>query len=267
MHDFFEPFVLRALFAGSAAAAVAGILGCFIVWRRMAYFGDSLAHGALLGVAIALLADAPPKFGVLTAGAVFSFLLVWLRRRRIFSADVLLGILAHAFLAWGVVAVSVAGGQFDLHGYLFGDILFASDSDLWWAAAGGVFTAAALTARWSSLVLMAVHEDLAASEGVNPFRENLLLTLLAAFVVASSIRIVGVLPVSALLVIPAATARPFSRSPGHMAALSAAFGVFAVFAGIGFSLHSDAPAGASIAAAAALVFAALLPFSGNKFLR
>lgn len=264
MIDFTEPFVLRALLAGSGVAAVAGALGCFIVWRRMAYFGDSLAHGALLGVACALLADIPPKFGILAAGAAFSFLLVWLRRRRIFSADALLGILAHSALAWGIVAASIAGGRFDLHGYLLGDILFVSDSDLWWAAAGGVFAVLLLAARWSSLVLLAVHEDLAACEGVNPFRANLLLTLLTAFVVASSVRVIGVLLVSALLVIPAAAARPFSRSPGGMAVLAAAIGVFSVFGGVSFSLHSDAPAGASIAAVAALIFAASLPFSRNK---
>ena len=261
MIDFFEPFVWRALLAGSGVAAVAGALGCFIVWRRMAYFGDSLAHGALLGVAGALLAGVPPKFGILAAGAAFSFLLVWLRRRRIFSADALLGIFAHSALAWGLVAVSIAGGQFDLHGYLFGDILFVSDSDLWWAAAGGVFAILLLAARWSSLVLLAVHEDLAACEGVNPFRANLLLTLLAAFVVASSVRVVGVLLISALLIIPAAAARPFARSPGGMAVLAALLGVFSVFAGLSFSLHSDAPAGPSIAAVAALLFVATLPFS------
>ncbi|MGI9305972.1 MAG: metal ABC transporter permease [Gammaproteobacteria bacterium] len=259
-----EPFIIRAALAGIGVAVVAGVLGCFVVWRRMAYFGDALAHGALLGVALALLADFPAQLGIFAAGAVFSFLLVWLRRQKRLATDVLLGILAHAALAAGIVAASLSGAQFDLHAYLFGDILFVSDADLLWLGGGGALALALLAARWTQLTLLAVDEDIAAAEGVNPFRANLLLTLLVALSVALSVRIIGVLLITALLIIPAATARPFAGSPAGMALLSAALGVLAVIAGLAGSLHFDAPAGASIVSASALLFALLLPFSGRR---
>lgn len=256
-----EPFIVRALLAGLGVAVVAGVLGCFVVWRRMAYFGDSLAHGALLGVALGLLYGLPLHLGVAIAGVAFSVVLVWLQTKKILAMDALLGILAHAALSIGVVAVSIAERQLDLHAYLFGDILFVNATDLYWVGGGGLAVLALLAANWQALILTTVNEDIAVSEGVNVRRADLLLMLLMALTVAASIRIVGVLLISALLIIPAATARPFARSPAGMAVIAAACGAVAVLIGLSGSLQFDIPAGPAIVTAAALLFAGSLSYS------
>ena len=256
-----EAFVWRAWLAGLCTAAVAGALGCFVLWRRMAYFGDSMAHGALLGVAAGMLGGFHPHTGVLITCILFATLLTWLRHKKFLTTDALLGILAHAALALGVAAVYYSGRALDLHAYLFGDILFIDNGDLLRIMIGGVVVLVVLATCWKSLVLLSIHEDLAASEGIKPLRTNMILMLLIAIVTAASIRAVGVLLIGALLLIPAATARPFARSPAHMAWIAALFGMAAVTAGLALSLYLDIPTGPAIVIVAAALFALLLPFA------
>lgn len=259
-----EPFILRAAAAGAAAAAVAGALGCFVVWRRMAYFGDSVAHGALLGVALGLLGGFAPGIGALAVAAGFAALLARLRRARTLPDDALLGVLAHSALAWGVVAISLGGGGVDLHAYLFGDILFIGRNEALWIVCGAALALLALAAKWNALLLLAMHEDMAEAEGVSRGRADMLLLLLLALAVASSIRVFGVLLVAGLLVIPAATARALARSPAGAAFASASLGVAAVIIGLTCSLHFDTPAGPSIVAAASTMFVLSLLFASRR---
>lgn len=257
-----EPFVLRALAAGVGVALVAGVLGCFVVWRRMAYFGDSLAHSALLGVVLGLLYGFSVNVGTIIVCSAFAVLLVWMRQTRVLASDTLLGILAHAALSIGVVAASfLERPRFDLHHYLFGDILTVTPYDLYWIYGGSAVVLAGLLANWSSLTLMAVHEDLARAEGVNTFAMNLLLMFLMTVVVAVLLRIVGILLITSMLIIPAAAARQLAHSPGAMAVVAATLGVSAVVAGMFFSMHFDTPSGPSIVVAATLIFALLFPLS------
>ena len=253
-----DDFILRALAAGIGVALIAGPLGCFVVWRRMAYFGDSLAHSALLGIALGLLYGININLGTVIICTLFALLLVWLQQRRVLATDTLLGILAHAALSIGMVALSFLNNvSFDLYSYLFGDILTVRISDLYWIYGGGLVVIGLLIFNWSSLTLMTLHEDLARAEGVNTVWANILLMLLMTIVVAVSIRIVGILLITSMLIIPAATARQLVSSPENMAVWAAVLGLIAVVAGISGSIEFDTPSGPSIVTAAAIMFALL----------
>lgn len=251
-----DDFILRALAAGIGVALIAGPLGCFVVWRRMAYFGDSLAHSALLGIALGLLYGIDINLSTVIVCTVFALLLVWLQQRRVLATDTLLGILAHAALSIGMVALSFLHNvSFDLYSYLFGDILTVGISDLYWIYGGGLIVIGLLVFNWSSLTLMTLHEDLARAEGVNTVWANILLMLLMTIVVAVSIRIVGILLITSMLIIPAATARQLVSSPESMAIWASVLGTIAVVAGIFGSVEFDTPSGPSIVTAAAIIFA------------
>ncbi|QMU55966.1 MAG: hypothetical protein GKS04_02025 [Candidatus Mycalebacterium zealandia] len=257
-----EPFIIRAALAGIGVALAAGILGCFVVWRRMAYFGDSLSHSALAGIPLGLLAGMNPDYGIFAVVIVFSFLLAVVFRGGAIAPDTVLGIIAHGSLAVGIVAISLSGVPvFHLHSTLFGDILTVGARDIVWIYVCAAVVIAALALNWDSLVLMTISDDLAKAEGVNTFRLGFLLMFLMAVVVAVSLRAVGVLLVTSMLIIPAAAGRMFARSPEMMAVLSCAVGVASVLAGIYGSLLYDTPSGPSIVTAAAVFFVIL--FAGS----
>lgn len=256
-----EPFLIRALVAGIGVALIAGVIGCFVVWRRMAYFGDSLAHSALLGVALGLAVGISANLGTIIICSIFALLLFWLQQKRVLATDTLLGILAHAALSIGMVTISLLDQRINLHSYLFGDILTVTATELWWIYSGGAVVLIMLLLNWSSLVLVTVHKDLARAEGVNVLFTHLLLMFLMTIVVAVSIRIVGILLITSMLIIPAATARQLVRSPEAMAVVASLLGITAVALGIYGSIELDTPSGPSIVAAAAILFAILFPIS------
>lgn len=251
-----DDFILRALGAGLLLALVAGPLGCFIVWRRMAYFGDTLAHSALLGIAFGLLLDLNMQLAVIVACCAIAVLLVLMERNRSLASDTLLGILAHSSLALGLVILSFTPVQIDLLSYLFGDLLTVSNRDLWWIGGGAVLAMAALGFTWNRLLAITLHEELAQVEGLDIARLRLLLMLVMAVVVAVSMKIVGVLLITSLMIIPPATARHFARSPEQMAASASLVGMLAVCGGITASGIWDTPTGPSIVVAAMLLFIA-----------
>lgn len=258
-----EPWLLRAFAAGIGIALVVGPLGCFVVWRRMAYFGDSLAHSALLGAALGLMTGIGVNPAAIIVCGAFAALLVWLQSLRILATDTLLGILAHAALSIGLVAVSLMKSvRLNVTDYLFGDVLSVTGADLVWIYGGGAAALALIVLLWRGLVLSTVHENLARAEGVNTVLVNLCFMGLMTLVIAVSSRMIGILLITALLVIPAATARPFARSPECMALLAALFGVAAVCGGLYASRHFDTPSGPSIVVAATVLFAVLLPLAG-----
>ncbi len=260
--ELLDPFILRALAAGIGVALIAGMLGCFVVLQKMAYFGDSLAHSALLGIALGVLFDFDVTFGIIAVSFVFAILLFALQRRRVLATDTLLGILSHAALSIGLVAISFIGSaRIDLFSYLFGDILTVRLQDLLWIYGGGVVVVTLMFMNWSSLILMTIHEDLARAEGVKTLFTNMVFMLLITIVVAVSIRIVGILLITSMLIIPAATARQLVRLPESMAALACLFGCLAVVLGIFGSLEFDTPTGPSIVTAASLIFALVFPLS------
>jgi zinc transport system permease protein len=254
-----DNFILRAILAGLGVALAAGPLGCFVVWRRMAYFGDTLSHAGLTGIAVGLLLGVSPTIAMAAVGAGTGVLLLLLQRQRRIPADTLLGILSHAALAGGLIAVSfIDKVRVDLLGYLFGDILAVDWTDIAWVYGGGAVILAGLALNWRQLVTLTVHEDMAAAEGVPVARTRLVFTLLIALAVAVAMKIVGILLVTAMLIIPAAAARPLSRSPEAMALGAAAAGCLAVIGGLKASLVWDLPSGPAIVAAAVVLFVAAL---------
>ena len=250
-----DDFLIRAALAGIGLSMATGPLGSFVVWRKMAYFGDATAHAAILGVALALATDLPVGLGTLTVALVMAALVSALAARG-WAMDTTLGVLAHAALAIGLVAVSfVPGVRTDLQSYLFGDILAVSRSDLGFIWGGSGLVLALLVWRWQALLTTTLNEDLAHASGLKPARERLVLTLALALVVAVALKIVGALLIAAMLIIPAAAARGLSRSPEAMAALATLFGALAFLAGLTLSLWQDTPAGPSVVVAAAAIFA------------
>ncbi len=253
-------FLVRALLGGIGVALAAGPLGAFVVWRRMAYFGDTLAHSALLGVALGLLLGINPNVTVIVVCAVLAVVLVVLQRRqRFLASDTLLGILAHASLGLGLVTLAFLQTlRLDLLSLLFGDILAVTATDLAWIYGGGVAVLALLALLWRPLLSATVHEDLARVEGVPVTAVRLAYMLLIAVVIAVALKIVGVLLVTSLLIIPAATARRFATTPEQMAGLAALIGCLAVAGGLAGSWVWDTPSGPSIIAAAAALFVVAL---------
>jgi zinc transport system permease protein len=261
-----DDFFTRALLAGIGVALVAGPLGCFIIWRRMAYFGDTLSHSALLGVALALLLQVNVTLAVFAVSAVVSLALVVLGRRDTFSSDSLLGILSHSALAIGLVSLGfMSWVRFDLIGFLFGDILAVSAGDIMVIYAGAAMILALLIWIWRPLFAATVSYEMARAEGLHPDRVNLIFMLLLAGVIAMAMKIVGVLLITALLIIPAVTARRLARGPEMMAVVAALVGVVCVVAGLSGSLVWDTPSGPSIVVAAFILFvASLIRFPGRS---
>jgi len=249
-----NPLILAAL-AGGGVALTAAVVGCFVVWRRMAYFGDATAHAALLGVALSLAFSVSIFSGVLGVSITVA-LLVTLLTRRGQEMNTVLGVLAHAGLAFGLVAVSfLPADTLDLEAYLIGDIMTVNPADIWVIWGGAIAVLALLAWRWQKMLTATVDPDLALAAGIDPKREQLILTLALALVVAVAIKVVGVLLITALLVIPAAAARPLTRSPETMAALAAVIGVGSALGGLRLALAFDTPAGATIVCVAAVIFA------------
>lgn len=275
---FTESPLVIPLLAGAGVAISCGILGCFVVWRRMAYFGDSLAHSALLGIALGMVTGLSNHVGIALVCLAFAILMVWLQQKKILSTDTLLGILAHGALAIGMVVVSVMnrGHHMDdghnhhndphelLHNVLFGDILHIGVGELGWILACMVVVLVLVVRLFDALLLMTIHEDMAKAEGINIIRLQLLMMLMMTLIVAASIQLVGMLLITSMLIIPAATARQIAHSPRQMAWFSAICGSCAMLIGIFASYHYDTPAGPTIVTAATSLFVLLFLVRAGK---
>jgi len=250
-----DDFFSRALVAGIGLALVTGPLGCFVVWRRMSYFGDTMAHSALLGVALAILLNLNMTIGVFAVAALVAGALLLLQRQGGLSTDALLGILSHSTLAVGLVLVGfLSGVRIDLMGFLFGDILAVSALDIAVIYGGGLAILGLLVAFWRPLLASTVSPELAEAEGLRPEASRILLMVLMASVIAIAMKLVGVLLITSLLIIPAATARRLSATPEHMAVAASLLGALAVVGGLFGSRQWDTASGPSIVVAALLLF-------------
>lgn len=250
-----DDFLVRALVAGIGVAVVAAPLGCFVVWRRMAYFGATLAHSALLGVALGLVLGFDLTLGVTISSIAVTLIVVLFQRQKLIGSDTLLGILAHSGLAVGLVALSfLRGVRIDLMAYLFGDVLAVTTMDIAWIYGGGVLVLATLALIWRPLLALTIHEELARAEGVPALRVQIAFMLTLAVAVAIAMKVVGVLLIVSLLIIPAAAVRGLSRTPEQMAVLAAAVGAMSVIGGLFASLRWDTPSGPSIVVVATLLF-------------
>lgn len=250
-----DDFFVRALVAGIGLALVVGPLGCFVVWRRMAYFGDTMAHSALLGVALALLLDVSIIASAFVVAVLVSLALLALQNRNALPPDALLGILSHSTLALGLVIVAfMTWIRIDLMGFLFGDILAVTSLDIAVIYGGGAVILGALALIWRPLLASTISAELAQADGFRPAQAKFVFMLLLASVIAMAMKLVGILLITALLIIPTATARRFSASPEQMAVLSALVGAVAVVSGLFASLKFDTPSGPSIVVGALVLF-------------
>lgn len=250
-----DDFMVRAALAGLGVAIAAAPLGCFVVWRKMAYFGDATAHAAVLGVAISLTLSMSIFAGVLAVSLLMALTVTTLSDRG-YAMDTLLGVMAHSALAFGLVAVSLLSGiRIDLMAYLFGDILAVTPTDLAVIWGGAVLVLILIGFRWSALLTATLNPDLAYASGINPKREQLVLTVALAVVVAVAIKVVGALLIAAMLIIPAATARPFSGTPEAMAIFAVFTGGASALGGLWAAYHFDTPTGPTIVCLGAILFA------------
>ncbi|KAA8663810.1 zinc ABC transporter permease subunit ZnuB [Vibrio gigantis] len=248
-------FLLPSILAGLGIALIAGPLGSFVVWRKMAYFGDTLAHASLMGLALGFLFNINLYFALLICCLMLAVLLVTLQKQKLVATDTLLGILAHSALSLGLVAVSFLDNvRVDLMSYLFGDLLAVSPTDLVFIYAGAAVIGVVLAIFWRPLLSTTVNEDLAAVDGINIDLMRLILMLLIGIVIAVGMKFVGALIMTSLLIIPAATARKFANTPEQMAFLASVIGSIAVFGGLSLSWFYDTPAGPSVVISAAAMF-------------
>jgi zinc transport system permease protein len=248
-------FLILALAGGIGIAALAGPLGAFVVWRRMAYFGDTLAHSALMGIALGFLFDINLNLAVVACCVMLAVLLVSLQRQHLVATDTLLGIMAHSALSLGLVAVALLDNvRIDLMEYLFGDLLAIAPADLWWIYGGGAVVILLLWRLWNPLLAITINEELAQVEGVPVARVRLGLMLLIAVVIAVAMKLVGILLITSLLIIPAAAARRLANTPEQMALFASLLGMLAVVGGISASWFWDTPAGPSVVVTALVEF-------------
>ena len=251
----FDDFFIRALIAGIGIAIVVGPLGCFVIWRRLSYFGDTLSHSALLGVTLAYSFSLNISLSVFIVSAVVALLLINLQKRTKLAGDSLLGLLAHSTLAIGLVLIGFLSYiRFDLMGLLFGDILAVTIEDIALVWVGGFVILGILYFIWKSLFSATVNYDLSAAEGMKPEVSNFIFTLLLAGVIALSIKMIGALLITGLLLIPAATARNISNSPNQMVFLATLVGIISVIAGLFTSLELNTSSGPTIIVVALILF-------------
>ena len=251
----FDDFLIRAGFAAVGVAIPAALLGCFVVWQRMAYFGDATAHAAVLGVALALGFGVSVFAGVGLIALLMALTIYYLTAKGQ-TVDTVLGVFAHGALALGLVSVALIPGQrVDLESYLFGDVLTVTKPDLVIIWCGAAIIVAILAHQWQRILTATVSPDLAAAAGHSPRRAQLILTLMLAAIVAVAIKVVGALLITALLIIPAATARVFARTPEQMAVIAATVGALSALLGLWAAVRLDTGVGPTIVCTATLAFA------------
>ncbi|WP_040356565.1 zinc ABC transporter permease subunit ZnuB [Candidatus Photodesmus anomalopis] len=247
--------LLPAFLAGLGIAIIAGPLGSFIVWKKMAYFGEALAHASLMGISLGFLLNINIYFSLIICSLLLSFILVLLQKQRLISTDTLLGILAHSFLSLGLVTVSFLDDiRVDIMDYLFGDILSVSPMDLLAIYTMVSLASVVLILFWRSLLSVTINEDLASVEGLNVDIIRILLMLILGLVIAVGMRSIGVLTITSLLIIPPAIVRPFSKTPEQMAIFASFVSIISVLLGLVLSWFVDTPSGPSIVISATAMF-------------
>ena len=250
-----DTFIINALIGGALVAAIAGPLGCFMVWRKMAYFGDTIAHSALMGVALGIAFDSENLIIMIATCSSVALMLLFLQRDKRFSSDTLLGILAHSSLSIGMIVISMMDHfRTDMMYYLVGDILAISTADIYTITVVVVLSAISLFFIWRPLLSLTVHEGLAQIEGVRVNLIKIVYMLLIASLVAVALKVIGVLLITALMIIPAAAARTVSNTPLQMIIFASICGILSVVGGIFSSSQWDVPTGPAIVLSATVLF-------------
>lgn len=265
MLSFLDDFFIRALVAGLAVALVAGPFGCLLAWRRMAFMGETIAHSSLLGVVLGIILGIVPQYSIIIVALVMAVILYMLDQSKGLARDVSLNVIAHGSLGVGLFIISLMPNvSVDLEAYLFGSLLAIDDIDLIIIFVGGSGILAILLYYWRSLVALTISPDLAKAENLVKQDAEFIFTLLVAVLVAITMKITGLLLVSAVLIIPAAAARFIANSPERMAIYASVIGMISVGLGLYISLINDVAGNAAIVVVAIGLF--ILCFLYSKIL-
>lgn len=241
-------FLINAFILGGLFSLIAGPLGAIIIWRRLAFFGDTLSHGALLGLSLSLIFNFHPIIGIFLIAVILAIFLGYSSNSPGLAPETRLAILSPGLLSLGMICFSFFKGiRFNLEGYLFGDILAVNYQDLGVLLVGEIIVLGFLLKQWRALINICISEDLATVEGYNVPRVRILFLLVLALFIALTVKIMGVLLMTALLILPAVLARNFSKTPEMMAILASGASLIMIVIGLFVSDTYD------IAAAPAIV--------------
>ncbi|KGB27380.1 membrane protein [Candidatus Liberibacter solanacearum] len=243
----YNEFFIRALFAGIGIILSTGPLGCFIVWQRMTYFGDTIAHSALLGVAFSLMLNLPLPLCIFMVAALTSIILLQIQKSEFIASDAILGVITHSTISISLIMLSfMTWVNTDLTSFLFGDILAVNTNDIIIIWSAGILNIVILIKIWKSLLATTVNYELAKAEGMQPEKVKLIFTMITALMISISIKFIGITLITSLLILPTVTARRFATSPENMVILTTVIGILGVILGLYGSLIFDTPSGPSI---------------------
>lgn len=238
-------FIIKAFIGGLGISILTSIVGCFVLWKKMAYLGDSLSHSVLLGITLSVIFNIDILLGSFIFAIIFAFILFSFMDK--FDISTILGIIAHSGIAVSVLILSfIKNIRVDLMGYLFGDILTITRTEIYLIFSLIILVSIWLSFNWKKFILTAISNDLAKSEGINTRLLDLQMILLMSLIIVASVKIVGVLLVTAMLLIPAACARNFANTPVQMIFIAIIFGSIFVCLGLFSSLKADTPSGPAI---------------------
>ena len=250
---FFWPFLAAALLA-----MIASPLGVFVVWQKQSYFGATIAHAAILGVSFALILNTPLTLTTVILSMLIGSGIFYLSRHTNLSNDTLLGILAHSTLALGMVMIAFQeNGQIDVMALLFGDLLTINQTDTILLMMCLTLTFVFFNCYWRDMLNITFNRELAQVEGTPVAKVQLMFVLLLSFMIALTMKMVGVLLITSLLIIPAASAHRLSKTPQQMLFWTFLISLLAVILGIIASIQYDIPTGASIVLVSSLIFVML----------
>ena len=253
------PFFQRALLAAVILSVLMSTLGVFVVLRRMSFFADAIGHAALTGIALALLLDINPFLSAIVYSLLVAVGIATTRRRTNLPFDTLLGVFFSASVALGVILVQrTAGYQANLISFLFGDILTVSNFDLVLIVLTTLITTGVLVVLGKKFISITFNPNLARAEGIAVDTYELIFLLILAALIALAIKFVGIILVTAMLIIPAASAQNLAASLSRMFLLSALFGLISAIAGMLASVSFNTASGPTVILAATVIFAASL---------
>ena len=252
--DLFSHSFIWYPFVGIIVVGISlALMGNFIVWQDMVYLGDSLAHCSLLAVSLAFCFSVSLSMSLFVVACLFSFLLFTLHRSNRFSFDLLLGVLSHSFFALALLLSFFTNGL-NLESFLLGDILLVGQEEFWTLFIILVAIITFTVCYWSSLLLVVIHPTLARLEGISVNKVKFWFILLNSLIVFFSIKIVGVLLISSILILPSATAKIISRSPQQMMKFSVMISIVSAVTGFFISLLLSVPPGPIIVLVLSVVF-------------
>ncbi len=253
-----DEFIIQIIIAAIGISLITSALGCFVIWKKMAYFGDSLAHASLLGIAIGILFSIDINLMILATTILFAVILGFLQNRNFLSNDALLGILAHGGISLAMIIISFSHANFDLEGFLFGSLLFVENKDILLIYLALFIIYPIIFLNWQKFILLTLNSDIACSMGINPAKYRMIFTILIALTITITIKITGVLLVTSLLIIPASISRIISKSPNQMLLFSTIISVFSSILGSILSYQFDLILGPTIITITIIIFSLVI---------